>query len=398
MSFVLLFAGYLYVTREKLPFGVKLEGQGDFYKGKIISVEEPVITDIGYNTVTTYNFTVELKSGPHKGEEAAAYQTISTDTPVNMRPVSEGDKVVLYENVNNGITELIFAEYVRSDALIVLAVLFAVFLVGFGGIKGLKTLVTLTLTLGAVFFVLIPAILNGYNIYIYTILVCIYITAMTLAIVNGITHMSLVGGIGCIGGVLVSAVLMQVTDHFIKLTGFRDEGDIYLLYINDSPIDLKALVFAGILIGSIGAVMDVAVNISASLHEVACKIEKPTFRELYRSGITISRDIIGTMSNTLILAYIGSSLCSVLLTLYNNSFSPLAMFNKESFVCEILTILIGSFGILVCLPLTSAVSALFYSKWDKSVRLAGSETPPPEDDETDEYVKLLESADKDENE
>ena len=126
------------------------------------------------------------------------------------------------------------------------------------------------------------------------------------------------------------------------------------------------------------------VNIAAALHEVASKIEKPSFRELFKSGVTISRDIIGTMSNTLILAYIGSSLCSVLLIIYNNSFSMTNLFNKENIIVELLKIIVGSFGILSALPLTSAISAIFYSKFEKF-----SHAEVSKNEVTDDFSEML---------
>lgn len=390
LSLLLLVVGYAYISGGGNVFGG--ESPTDFYRAKITEITdiaEKKLDDDGTMVDTTYTFTAIFKSGPAKGESITATQLISSYAMYNPRPVSEGDNVILYQpNVTDEAEDIpwCFAEYVRSDAVIVLAVLFCLMLVVFGRIKGLRTLYTLILTIGSVFFVLVPAIFTGHNIYLWTIIVCLYITAMTLIIVNGVTELALVGGIGCMGGVLISAGIYLVCDVFVKLTGYTDECTIYLQGINDDVIDVKALVFAAILVGSIGAVMDVAVNIAASLHEIAVKVKDVTFTELYRSGLTISRDIIGTMSNTLILAYIGSSLCSVLLIIYNNSFSLLNMFNKENIVVELLKILVGSFGILSALPLTSFVSALIYCK--KSIITTVKEKSVV----VDEYSEMLEKS------
>ena len=389
-SVILLILGYLYVSGGKNPFGPDVEHES-YTRAKVLEVTDVVETqldDDGDFIDTTYYFTVLLTSGENKGETLTVTQDISNYIPYNPRPVSTGDKVIITQSIIGDETSWNFAEYVRSDTIIVLGILFCIALVVFGKIKGLKTLFTLILTIGAVFFVLVPAIITGHNIYVFTILVCLYITAMTLVTVNGLSDMSLVAGLGCMGGVLISAVITLLSDIFMKLTGFTDEHAIYIQGIGDGNIDMKALIFAGILVGSIGAVMDVAVDIAASLKEICRKVEKPTFRELYKSGITISRDVIGTMSNTLILAYIGSSLCSVLLIIYNNSFSMLNLFNKENIITEILKILVGSFGILSALPLTSAISAFFYS------RRHGKDNETPTE-EKDDYVELLESIEND---
>ena len=126
-------------------------------------------------------------------------------------------------------------------------------------------------------------------------------------------------------------------------------------------LDLRAIIFGAIVVGAIGAIMDVAVDISSALNEVASKIEKPTFSELYSSGMNIGRDVLGTMANTLVLAYIGSSLSVViLLVAYNNSL--FYIFNREMIVVEVLQAMVGSFGILATIPFTSVASAFLYSR------------------------------------
>ncbi len=301
---LLLFIGYMTVRG---GYDIQYGENSEYLRAKITKISK-VDEDRPYEgssyVNTTYHFKAQIKSGDRAGATVDATQIIDSSAMYNANPVEEGDTVIIYQSRVGDESSWSFAEFVRSDATIVLAVLFCIAIVLFGRFKGLKTLVTLILTICAVFFVLIPAIIGGRNIYFWTIVVCLYITVMTLVIVNGISYMSLVGALGCMGGVLIAAAITLVMDVFLKLTGYTDECTIYIKGINNGAINLKALVFAGILIGSIGAVMDVAVNIAASVHEVATKIEAPSFRELYKSGITISRDIIGTMSNTLILAYI----------------------------------------------------------------------------------------------
>lgn len=405
--------GYVLVSGGKNPFGpTGIEHEG-YIRAKVIEItasEDIPLDDNGEFVDTVYQFKALVKSGDRKGETLTAYQTISGYAPYNPRPVSVGDSIIITQSVLNDDTSWSFAEYVRSDAIIVITLLFGAALVLFGRMKGLKTLFTLILTVAAVFFVLVPAILTGHNIYLFTILTCLYITVMTLVTVNGLSGMSLVAGLGCMGGVLLSALITLVADIFLKLTGFTDEHAIYIKGIGDGNIDMKALIFAMILVGSIGAVMDVSVDIAASLKEISQKIGRPTFSELYKSGITISRDVIGTMSNTLILAYIGSSLCSVLLIIYNNSFSMLNLFNKENIITEILQILVGSFGILLALPLTSFIGGVIYTRGGKRGKLCKTgvltadvvggeeerkdEKENKDDDERDEFVELLKSAEK----
>ena len=127
----------------------------------------------------------------------------------------------------------------------------------------------------------------------------------------------------------------------------------------DNPLDLKALIFAAIIIGAVGAIMDVSISIAASLAELKEKLPEISMLELWKSGMTISKDIMGTMANTLILAYMGSCLTSVQLMVAYNS-SLLDLFNREMIIVEMLQALVGSMGILLALPLTSLICAALY--------------------------------------
>jgi uncharacterized membrane protein len=151
-------------------------------------------------------------------------------------------------------------------------------------------------------------------------------------------------------------------DKVLELSGILDEDSVYLTYLpTENPIDLRAIIFAAILIGAMGAIMDVSMSIASSLWEIKEESASPTRGSLFKSGMNIGRDVLGTMANTLILAYIGSSL-SVVLLLSVYSSSVLYLFNREMIVVEILQSLVGSFGLLFAMPLTSLVSAFLYTE------------------------------------
>ena len=136
----------------------------------------------------------------------------------------------------------------------------------------------------------------------------------------------------------------------------------------DRPIALKGVIFGAIVIGAIGAFMDVAMSISSALYEMKEKYAANSFAQLVSSGFTIGRDIMGTMANTLVLAYIGSSLSVVLLLITYNP-TLLDLMNREMVIVEILQALIGSLAILMTLPLTALVAGTLYSRTGDKDRL-----------------------------
>ena len=346
----------------------------DYPRAKITRVMERKETPFQIDGLSDqYNidiiFEARILSGKNKGNSVIATQNISTYITGTIEEVKEGDTVLLYQGpTNDGTsTSWYFVEYSRTTAIVILALIFVGLILLFGKMKGVKTIIALLITCLAIFVAYIPAVLGGQNIYAWTIITCAFITFSTVMIVYGYSKKTLTTSLGCIGGVLVAGLLTLIMNGLLKLTGFVDENAIYLSQLNGS-IDLKAIIFGGILIGAIGAIMDVSIDISSSLFEVADKMEKPDFKTIMKSGFNIGKDIMGTMTNTLILAYIGSSLSEVLLLTASNN-SLLRVFNLEMIVVEILQALVGSIGLLTTIPLTSLVCALLY-KQEESHKIA----------------------------
>lgn len=311
-------------------------------------------------------FRAKFLRGNRKGEMTTAIQSLTPYMNKTVQEIKEGDEVILLEQQidDDGSKVWYFVQFERIDSLIVLGIIFIGLLILFGKFKGINTIVSLIFTCLSIFIVFVPAILGGQNIYVWSIITCVFITIMTVIIVNGANKKSISTMLGCVGGVCVAGILTVIMDGIMKLTGFIDDNSIYLLYLNEeNPIDIKAIIFGGIIIGAVGAIMDVAIDISSSLKEVASKMEKPDFASILKSGFTIGKDIMGTMTNTLILAYIGSSMAEVLLLIAQNG-SLNILLNREMIIVEILQALVGSIGILFAIPLTSIIAAILYQHED----------------------------------
>jgi uncharacterized membrane protein len=317
-------------------------------------------------------FEAVITGGIRNGELVTASQRISGFSGVTAKEISPGDSVLLinFDDV------WFFNGYFRTNKMLGLGIFFVLCVMIFGRRKGFNTVLSLGLTCGSIFAVFIPAILSGMNIYLMSMLICVYTTVMTLLIVIGYNRKSLTAVIGCISGIAVSGIVTVIMSRILSLSGIIDEHSRYLASLPiQTQIDLKAVIFAGITIGAMGAIMDVAMSISSSMWEIKEKAADINFKTLFHSGITIGRDIMGTMANTLVLAYIGSSLSVVLiLSVYSNSL--LSLFNSEMIIVEILQALTGSLGILFAMPLTAFFSTVFYLKTKKN-RVSGQSTTPP---------------------
>lgn len=366
LSALYIFFGNKVANKNKVDYSSGNPG-GTPIKVQVTKVTDPNYADVIYPDFETGDkvilFEAEILSGYRKGEIVTAIQTIDSMYAVPPREVSEGDKVIIYKNQNASAPDIryMFAEYHRVDFIIWLYVLFAVLLVVLGRRQGINTLISLSFTVASVFMVFIPAVLNGGNVYSWSVSTGIFITVVPLLINNGATKKSLAAIIGCSAGVCVSGILAVLATKICYLTGMTTEDSMYLLLLNpDNPIDLNAIVFAGIILGAVGAVMDVAMSLSSSLAEMKEQAGNMTAAQITRSGMVVGRDIMGTMTDTLILAYIGSSLSVTLLLAAYNSSTPLLLFNSEMILVELLQAVAGSLGILLTIPLTSVICGILY--------------------------------------
>ena len=332
------------------------------YSGIVVEVIERIESeDVWGFESTEIIFTVRLTGWERRGDIVLTTQQLFAYMAWgDEREVEAGDRVlVVYDSFNS---RYYFANYSRINYILILGVAFLVTVLLFGRMKGFNAIVALGFTCMAVFWVFLPAILSGRNVYLTTIIVCCFSIVSTLLIVIGKNKKALSAILGCLGGVLLAAGLMFVMDAIMSLTGILDSETRSLLFLpTENPINLRAIIFAGVVIGAVGAIIDVAMSIASSLWEVKNVGGVEDFKGIVKSGINIGKDILGTMLNTLILAYIGSSL-SLILLISVHSTSMLDLFNMELIIVEFLRALVGAFGMTLTIPLTAVICGWLYSK------------------------------------
>ena len=329
--------------------------------------------DLGGDAVyenTAIGFRCMIEEGPSKGQMVDAEQTLDGMYAGSnfTKKIEKGDKVlVLYSEdlALSGGNPWQFSDYYRFDKIIILLAIFMVLILIIGRWKGINTLLSLLFTFAFVFMVFVPAVMAGYNAYLWAGITCIFTIMMTLILINSISKKTWATIIGCVAGTIIAAAGTVIMTEVMQLTGFVDEHSYYLTLLDtEVPINLTAIVFAAIVIGAVGAIMDVAMDLSSSLYELSEHVPDITFGRLCKSGMAISRDIMGTMANTLVLAYIGSSL-SCIMILLTYSTSAMDLMNREVIIVELLQAIIGSLAILLTAPCTVVTCGVLYLKHGK---------------------------------
>ncbi len=250
----------------------------------------------------------------------------------------------------------------RVGVTFILMIVFVLVIITFSKLQGIYTIVALGLSIASIFIVFIPKVLLGHNIYVWTFIISTYIVIITLLLVIGVNYKALSAFIGCFGGIFVIAILTIVIQKVFALTGNYDETTYELdLLVKDTysvTLDLRSLIFASITLGSIGALLDVAISLSSSLYEVSSK--ETNIKKIIKSGFTIGKDMLGTMTNTLILAYLGSSLPIVLFTILFSNFE--AILRLEMITIELIQSIVGTLGMLSAIPIVSVFCGFIYNK------------------------------------
>lgn len=308
-----------------------------------------------------YILTVQINSGPYIGQTLKLpYVQVY---PNHRIIISPGDEMLVrLESSSNKITGAYISEYVRDQKLMQLAGAFIFILIVIGGRKGLKSVISLIISGGAIFFVMLPAFFRGYDPILITILISTIVSIITLIIISGKNIKTLAAIIGTTGGVLVAGILAYITGCAAQLTGFSDEEMQSLLFIPQQiNFDYQGILFSGMIIGALGAVMDVGMSIASAIEEI--KLANPSFGtlSLIRAGMNVGRDIMGTMANTLILAYTGGAIPLMLVFMAYNT--PLIkVINLDLIATEVVRALTGSIGLIIAVPITSIAAGILCAR------------------------------------
>ena len=198
----------------------------------------------------------------------------------------------------------------------------------------------------------------GVSPFIAATISVVIITVVTFVLIADFQMKSIGAMLGTIFGVIVSGLIALLFGHFGHVTGVNVDDIETLIYVGqNSKLDIGGMLFSGILIASLGAVMDVAMSVSSSLHEIKLNSPDISAKDMFKSGINIGRDMIGTMSNTLILAYVGGSL-SLVMIIYAYSYQMHQILNMYSVAIEIMRGISGTMGIILTVPITSLITSM----------------------------------------
>lgn len=344
------------------------------FKAKVIEAGESYERDNGSGgKETVQDVKVKILEGKNKDEKFSTTYvlTYDLDNKIIGYKLREGNTVFVNFSEENGKVKVSIQDIVRQNYLIGLVIFFFASIILIGRKKGLKSIIGLVITVLAIFFILVATIFKGYNAILVSIGTSFLIIVLAFAIIGGWNKKTFSAALGTLGGVVLAGVIASITGYLAQLSGAGKEEAIMLSVASkDVVFNFRELLFAEIIVSALGACMDVGMSISSSLSELKMKNPSMTGKELFKSGMNIGGDMIGTMTNTLILSFIGSSLVLVLLYM-SSSVKFTDVINIEAIATEAVCAIAGSIGIVYTVPITAIIYS--FMNRDKEIYKVKSE-------------------------
>jgi uncharacterized membrane protein len=323
----------------------------------IQSVDNQGVKQIGATTVGEQICQVVPTKGPLKGKILEGTNLLMGKMESDKLFVS-GDKALAAINFDGD--QVLFVnliDHYRIDKIIWLVALFVLFLIAFAGWTGVRSFLSFGITVLSIWKWLIPAFLNGYNPIFLTVSLVSLLTIIIIVFVYGLDRRSVAAILGTLAGLIATVLLAYGGLHLFKIHGAVMAYSETLIYSGYAHLDLSALFIASIFLAACGAMMDVAVDITSAVHEVAISAPHYTKKELIQSGMNVGRSVMGTMTTTLLFAYSGSALG--LFMVFMAQGTPMVNILNLNYVsAEILHTLAGSIGLVTVAPFTAFFSGV----------------------------------------
>ena len=329
----------------------------------ILSDDSEKSVDFENKYIGSQSVQIEITSGDYKGLTMAATNYLGALYGSHLKA---GDSIIVVISIEeNEVSNVVVYEYNRLTPILFLIALFFLVTIWIGGKKGAQSLLGLVITILCLIFILIPLLMTGAPTLPTVFAICLYVALFSFTLIGGITKKTLCAMLGTVFGIGLPILFGMLAQKMLRVDGMR-MGDYVdaLLQLKKAGMEIKlsGLLLGGMIISALGAVMDVAMSISSALWEITSVNPDLTRKEIWKSGMNIGRDMIGTMTNTLILAFVGSSFLLVIY-LWSLELPFYELFSSSLVATELIHGIASSMGIIFSVPFTVFIGTrMFYQK------------------------------------
>lgn len=359
----LLFIAWLAI----LPTGYQeIYREAEQCVAKVIQTDESKIIDTGLVRSGEQRCQLEIVSGKFKGRTAEGVNMLNGSLEQD-KLFSQGDRAQVVVSYNaDEILMVTMIDHDRIPMELVMGAIFILFLILFAGRTGVRAVLSFFLTVLAIWKLLVPLYLKGYNPIWTGLVFTLLLSVLIIALVYGFDRRCISAVSGTFLGILVTCLLGSLFTDLFQIHGAVMSSSESLLYAGYQDLNLTRIFMASIFIGASGALMDLSVDITSAVHEVVEKRPDIGWKEAVRSGMNVGRSAMGTMTTTLLLAYSGGYIA--LLMVFMAQGTPLVnILNYKHVAAEMVHTVIGSFGLVTVAPFTALCAGVLLSQKKKDL-------------------------------
>lgn len=309
-------------------------------------------------------FKIQANSGKEKGRTISISLGADDDVIKSFNKYKVGQEVQIYKNNNreNGNVDYEIADYHHLNGLKWVMIIFLFFAVVIAGKKGITAILSIVVSLLFFYFLFLKMIIAGYSPLLSCLLFVLIVTLITIPLIHGFNKKSLSAILAIFIGYVFSIIISFLFASLVQLGNTPDE-DFRIMAINYPQIDFSGVLIASLFIGAIGALIDTAISISSAIFEALKEHSKYNFREVYDIGMNIGKDILGSMINTLLFAYLASSLPFLIIISLSKGNSLMELINYDFISLELTRTFIGAISLVFLIPITASISAYYLTQF-----------------------------------
>lgn len=358
LLFVCVFAVFVFKLNQVEKTELVVRTGQTFEKGKVTEILQDNL-DTNGTRVGEQKVRVKMLTGARKGEEL---DITSSSGYLFGAACKIGMKVIVMQSVAGETTIASVYTQDREWVIYIFALLYLLALCIIGGKQGIKGCLGLVFTFFCVIFVYLPLVYLRFSPFWAAVFICFLTTLVTMYLIGGPTKKTCAATLGTLAGVVLAGLSAWCFSKASGISGYNvSDIETLMTLWNTNRIQVGVLLFSGLLISCLGATMDVAMSISSAIDEIYKQNASLSRKELFKAGMRVGRDMMGTDSNTLILAFAGSSVSTLLLD-YAYDLPYQQIINSNNIGIAIMQGLAGSFGIVLSVPLTVLICAVLFHK------------------------------------
>lgn len=358
LLFVCVFAVFVFKLNQAEKTELVVRTGQTFEKGKVTEILQDNL-DANGTRVGEQKVRVKMLTGARKGDEL---DITSSSGYLFGAACKIGMKVIVMQSVAGETTIASVYTQDREWVIYIFALLYLLALCIIGGKQGIKGCLGLVFTFFCVIFVYLPLVYLRVSPFWAAVFICFLTTLVTMYLIGGPTKKTCAATLGTLAGVVLAGLSAWCFSKASGISGYNvSDIETLMTLWNTNRIQVGGLLFSGLLISCLGATMDVAMSISSAIDEIYKQNSSLSRKELFKAGMRVGRDMMGTDSNTLILAFAGSSVSTLLLD-YAYDLPYQQIINSNNIGIAIMQGLAGSFGIVLSVPLTVLICAVLFHK------------------------------------